>query len=149
MFSGIDRKYVIQGHVSFTREELDGVPEDVISGYAQRTEGDKVLYDVTFKTPDIWPLVSSICPSKRSFGLKTMKLDRANNAFTRKAAHTAHEARLAVNVEPLSAILRLRKELAEILEYDSWADYATEVKMSKNAANVKEVSKIEVRLSIA
>ena len=59
-----DSKDVMQGHISFTREELDGVPEDVVSGYAQRTEGDKVLYDVTFKTPDIWPLVSSICLSK-------------------------------------------------------------------------------------
>ena len=55
---------MIQGHISFMREELDGVPEDVISGYAQRTEGDKVLYDVTFKTPDIWPLVSSAYPLK-------------------------------------------------------------------------------------
>lgn len=56
----------MQGHVSFTREELDGVPEDVISGYAQRTEGDKALYDVTFKTPDIWPVVSSTFPSRTS-----------------------------------------------------------------------------------
>jgi Zn-dependent oligopeptidase len=78
-----------------------------------------------------------------------MKLDRAINPSTRKAAHTAHEARLAVNVEPLSNILRLRKEIAEILQYNSWADYATEVKMSKSAANVKEVGKIQARLSIA
>lgn len=77
-----------------------------------------------------------------------MKLDRANNPATRKAAHQAHETKLAVNVEPLSTILRLRKEIAEVLQYDSWADYATEVKMSKNAANVKEVSKIEVDLSM-
>ncbi|KAI9567715.1 hypothetical protein HD554DRAFT_2205377 [Boletus coccyginus] len=101
--------------------ELEGVPEDVISGYTQRTEGDRVLYDVTFKTPDIWPL-----------------FDRASNPSTRQAAHTAHGARLAVNVGPLSTILRLRKEIAEVLQYDSWADYATEVKMSKSAANVKE-----------
>jgi len=73
-----------------------------------------------------------------------MELDRASNPSTRQTAHTAHEARLAVNVEPLSTILRLRKEIAEVLQYDSWADYATEVKMSKNAANVKEVSKIEL-----
>lgn len=66
----IDRKYDTQGHVSFTREELEGVPEDVISGYTQRREGDRVLYDVTFKTPDIWPLVSSTCPSERFIDLK-------------------------------------------------------------------------------
>ena len=48
----------MQGRIAFTREQLDGVPEDVISGYTQRTEGDKVLYEVTFKTPDIFPVVS-------------------------------------------------------------------------------------------
>ncbi|KAG6380299.1 hypothetical protein JVT61DRAFT_8408 [Boletus reticuloceps] len=109
------------GHISFTREELDGVPEDVISGFTQRTEGDNVLYDVTFKTPDIEPV-----------------LGRASNPSTRKAAHTAHEGRLAVNVTPLRTILQLRKEIAEILQYGSWADYATEVRMSKSAANVRE-----------
>ncbi|KAN0094547.1 hypothetical protein V8E55_002834 [Tylopilus felleus] len=109
------------GHVSFTREELDGVPEDVISGYAQRTEGDKALYDVTFKTPDMWPV-----------------FDRANSPLTRQAAQTANDARLAVNVEPLSTMFRLRKEIAEILQYDSWADYVTEERMVKSAANVKE-----------
>jgi hypothetical protein len=46
-----------QGSVSFTLEELKGVAEDVISGYAKRTEGGKELYDVTHKTPDIFPLV--------------------------------------------------------------------------------------------
>lgn len=78
-----------------------------------------------------------------------MKFDRANNPSTRKAAYLAHEARLAVNAEPLSTILRLRKEIAEVLQYDSWADYATELKMSKSAANVKEVSKSGVHLCIA
>ena len=48
----------VQGRIAFTREELDGVQEDVISGYPQRTEGDKVLYEVAFRTPDIFPLVS-------------------------------------------------------------------------------------------
>jgi hypothetical protein len=46
-----------QGVVSFTLEELKGVAEDVISGYAKRTEDGKELYDVTHKTPDIFPVV--------------------------------------------------------------------------------------------
>ena len=70
-------------------------------------------------------------------------MDHASNPSTRKAAHQAYEARLAVNVEPLNTILCLRKEIAEVLQYDSWADYATEVKMSKSAANVKEASEIK------
>ena len=46
-----------QGVVSFTLEELKGVPADVISGYTKRTKDGKEVYDVTFKTPDIFPLV--------------------------------------------------------------------------------------------
>ena len=46
-----------QGFVSFTLEELKGVPEDVISGYTKRNVDGKELYDVTHKTPDIFPLV--------------------------------------------------------------------------------------------
>lgn len=49
--------YYSQGVVSFTLEELKGVPEDVVSGYAKRTEDGKELYDVTHKTPDIFPVV--------------------------------------------------------------------------------------------
>lgn len=72
-----------------------------------------------------------------------MKFDRANSPLTRQAAQTANDARLAVNVEPLSTMFRLRKEIAEILQYDSWADYVTEERMVKSAANVKEVSENE------
>ncbi len=50
-----------KGVVSFTTEELKGVPADVISGYTKRTEGDKEIYDITFKTPDIFPLVRLLC----------------------------------------------------------------------------------------
>jgi len=49
--------YYPQGSVSFTLEELKGVPEDVVSGYAKRNVDGKELYDVTHKTPDIFPLV--------------------------------------------------------------------------------------------
>ena len=47
----------MQGFVSFTLEELKGVPDDVISGYNKRQDGDREVYDVTFKTPDYLPLV--------------------------------------------------------------------------------------------
>ncbi|KIJ13498.1 hypothetical protein PAXINDRAFT_163685 [Paxillus involutus ATCC 200175] len=109
------------GRITFTREELDGVPEDVISGYPKRTEDDQVLYEVTFKTPDILPIFKY-----------------ANSPKTRQTAQEAFEARLAKNVEHLNTALRLRKQIAEILQYDSWADYITEVKMVKSAANAKE-----------
>ncbi|KAF8558611.1 zincin [Imleria badia] len=109
------------GRITFTREQLDGVPEDVISGYTQRTEGDKVLYEVTFRTPDIFPLFKY-----------------ANDPKTRQEAYQAYDDRLANNVGYLDSALRLRREIAAILQYDSWADYITEVKMVKSAANAKK-----------
>lgn len=47
----------MQGVVTFTLEELKGVPSDVVSGYTKRTEGSKEVYDITHKTPDIFPVV--------------------------------------------------------------------------------------------
>ncbi|OBZ71150.1 Thimet oligopeptidase [Grifola frondosa] len=109
------------GTVSFTLEELKGVPADVISGYSKRTEGNKELYDITFKTPDIFPVFKF-----------------AENPETRRIAYERFESRLEINVPILSKALDLRRQIAKLLEYDTWADFVTEVKMVKNAKGVKE-----------
>lgn len=67
------------------------------------------------------------------------KFKYANDPKTRQAALQAFDDRLAINVEHLNTALRLRKQIAEILQYDSWADYITEVKMVKSAAKAKQV----------
>lgn len=46
-----------QQRITFTEKQLDGVPKDVISGYTKRTEGSEEVYDATYKTPDIFPIV--------------------------------------------------------------------------------------------
>ncbi|KAL4065047.1 mitochondrial endopeptidase [Scleroderma citrinum] len=102
------------GRVTFTREELEGVPEDVISGYTKRTENDREIYDVTFKTPDIFPVFRF-----------------AVNPKTRQVAYDAFDARLAINVPLLDRALDLRRRIAGLLGYKTWADYVTEVKMVK------------------
>ncbi|KAF9481172.1 metallopeptidase MepB [Pholiota conissans] len=109
------------GVISFTEEELKGVPKDVISGYTKRTEGDKELFDVTYKTPDIFPIFKF-----------------AENPETRKRALEGHEGRLAVNVPLLDKALELRRKIASILGYKTWADYITEVKMIKTAKGVQD-----------
>lgn len=58
-----------QGVISFTLEELDGVPSDVISGYTKRSEGSKEVYDVTYKTPDIFPIVCVVVPVRTRFDI--------------------------------------------------------------------------------
>ncbi|KAI0004463.1 Metalloprotease [Russula compacta] len=106
------------GFVSFTLEELKGVPKDVISGYAKRTEDGKELYDVTHKTPDIFPVFKN-----------------AQSAETRRRAYESFEARLELNAPLLDRALELRRNIAALLGYKSWADYVTEIKMVKSGDN--------------
>ncbi|KAF8650117.1 hypothetical protein AX16_005354 [Volvariella volvacea WC 439] len=105
--------------ITFTAEELSGVPQDVISGYTKRIEGGKTVYDVTYKTPDIFPVFKF-----------------AENPTARQRAQEGHEGRLAVNVPLLSKALDLRRRIAKLLGYKTWADYITEIKMVKNAQGV-------------
>ncbi|PFH53956.1 hypothetical protein AMATHDRAFT_38385 [Amanita thiersii Skay4041] len=109
------------GVVTFTEEELKGVPKDVISGYTKRTEGEKEVFDVTYKTPDIFPLFKF-----------------AENPETRKRAYEGFESRLEVNVPLLDKALELRRKIAKLLKYDTWADYITEIKMVKSAKGVSD-----------
>ncbi|KAF8908911.1 metallopeptidase MepB [Gymnopilus junonius] len=109
------------GFISFTAEELKGVPKDVVSGYTKRTEGDKEVYDVTYKTPDIFPIFKF-----------------AENPLTRQRAQEGHESRLAVNTPLLARALELRRKIASLLGYKTWADYITEVKMVKSAKGVED-----------
>jgi len=109
-----------KGTVSFTLEELEGVPADVVSGYTKRTDDSgKEVYDVTFKTPDIFPIFKF-----------------AEIPTTRQLAYEAYEDRLKVNTPVLEKMLSLKRKIAPLLGYSTWADYITEVKMVKNAKGV-------------
>lgn len=108
------------GVVTFTLEELKGVPSDVVSGYTKRTEDGKDVYDVTYKTPDIFPLFKF-----------------AESPVTRQRALEGFESRLSNNVSLLDKALELRREIAKILGYKTWADYITEVKMIKSGDGIK------------
>ncbi|KAI0372212.1 Metalloprotease [Pilatotrama ljubarskyi] len=110
-----------KGTMSFTLEELKGVPADVISGYTKRTEGDKEVYDVTFQWPDVMPLFKF-----------------AENPDTRRIGYQRFESRLEVNVPLLDKILDLRRQVAKLLGYPTWAEYVVEVKMAKTAKAVDE-----------
>ncbi|KAF7365271.1 Metallopeptidase MepB [Mycena venus] len=108
-----------KGVISFTKEELDGVPADVISGYSKRTEGSTDLYDVTYKTPDIFPIFKF-----------------ATRPETRQRAYEGHESRLEINVPLVEKFLGLRRQIAKVLKYPTWADYRTEPKMVKTGKGV-------------
>ncbi|KAF8752972.1 Peptidase family M3 [Rhizoctonia solani] len=111
------KKELSVGTVAFTREELNGVPEDVINGYTPVEGTDKLA--VTFKTPDIFPLFKY-----------------AQNPTTRERAHVAYENRLEINIPLLSRAIELRRQCAAILGYKNWADYVEEEKMIKTSKAV-------------
>lgn len=58
-----------QGHVSFTSEQLKGVPIDVLAGYTKRAEGDQEVYDITFQFQDILPLVCRLARTHLTIAL--------------------------------------------------------------------------------
>lgn len=128
-----------QGRVSFTLEELKGVPNDVVSGYTKREEVGKTLYDVTFKTPDVVPVVRFYPTLRVPMADLILKFKFAENPETRRQAYEGYENRLAINAPLLDKVLNLRRKIAILLGYSTWADFITEVKMVKDAASVHSV----------
>ncbi|GAA5844231.1 hypothetical protein JCM3766R1_000977 [Sporobolomyces carnicolor] len=109
-----------EGFVLFTAQELEGVPQDVISGYEKVTADDGTeKYKMTFKTPDYIPVIK-----------------QAINPKTRKRANQGYEGKTEQNSSLLSEIVRLRQQAAEILEYKSHSDWVLEVNMNKTPQRV-------------
>ncbi|KDE06349.1 hypothetical protein MVLG_03259 [Microbotryum lychnidis-dioicae p1A1 Lamole] len=106
------------GALFFTKEELDGVPEEVISGYPKGEDGK---YKVTFKTPDVIPVFKY-----------------AHSSATRKAATLGYEGKTLSNAPLLVEIVKLRQQAAQLLGYPNHAAYILEEKMAKTPENVFE-----------
>jgi Zn-dependent oligopeptidase len=103
--------------LKFTKAELEGVPEDFLSQQGIRTGDDEYTLkaNITFHY--------------------LMVEDNAKREATRKRMIVA-QCNLAreENIPLLQKILVLRDEVAHRLGYASYADYATETRMVKNAA---------------
>ncbi|KAI0050406.1 metallopeptidase MepB [Auriscalpium vulgare] len=108
------------GSISFTLEELKGVPDDYVNDFTKREEGGKEVYDVLLKSTEIYPVIQN-----------------ADNPETRRRAQESFGCRLPQNVPLLERALELRRKIAALLGYPTWADYVTEVKMVKNASNAE------------
>ncbi|KIW17173.1 hypothetical protein PV08_04364 [Exophiala spinifera] len=106
-----------KGGLWFTAEELDGVPEDVLS--ILKKEGDK--YWLTFKYPDLFP---------------TLKY--ATNSETRKKVFVANENKCNQNVPLFQEAILLRDEAARLLGYPNHAAFRIEDKMAKTPKTVDD-----------
>ncbi|KAI5289405.1 hypothetical protein KEM55_008824, partial [Ascosphaera atra] len=110
------------GGLWFTREEMDGVPDDVIDGLKVGTkedgENEGKLF-VTFKYPDLFP---------------TLKY--ATNSETRRKLMVENERKMPANVPLFKEAIVLRDEAARLLGYPNHAAFKVETKMAKTAENV-------------
>ncbi|ONH64899.1 Saccharolysin [Cyberlindnera fabianii] len=107
-------------HILFTKEELEGVPEDVV-GQFEQVDGKLKM---TFKYPDVLP---------------TMKY--AKNPETRKRAFLGDQNKNADNEALLVKAVQLRRELAKLLGYETFSDYVLEERMAKDTKTVKSFLK--------
>ena len=99
--------------VKFTRAELEGVPDSLLTKL--KTGEDEYVLDanVTFQVSEV--------------------MDNAVSESTRKKLYIARDNRArARNLLLLEKVLQLRADIARKLGYNSWADYQTETRMAKN-----------------
>ena len=103
--------------VPLTREELQGMPEDFLANLKQAGS----LYLVGMDYPTFNGILEN-CPTET----------------TRQKVWTEYKRRGGQkNVAVLEQILKLRAQAASMLKYPTAAEYEIEVRMAKNAANVK------------
>ncbi|KAJ2767795.1 metalloendopeptidase [Coemansia nantahalensis] len=104
--------------VLFTREELEGLPEDYFDGRETEEDNGVSKYVVTSKYPDYFPLMAY-----------------ATREATRKAMEVAAGSRCPDNVPRLQELVSLRLEMATLLGYSTYSEYAMEILMAKRPAD--------------
>ncbi|HEX2222498.1 MAG TPA: M3 family metallopeptidase [Candidatus Limnocylindria bacterium] len=105
--------------IEVSRHELDGLPDD----YVERlSPGDRPgTYRVSLDYPELNPF-----------------LDQAHDRRLREALHRKHWSRAVdANRALLEEAIGIRRRIAELLGYPSWADFAMEVKMARQPTRVR------------
>ncbi|KAI1639094.1 peptidase family M3 [Biscogniauxia mediterranea] len=107
------------GGLWFTKEELDGVPDDVVDGLEKGTGDNEGKVKLSFKYPDLFPA-----------------LKFAKNPETRKKIFIANENKCNQNVPLFKETILLRDEAARLLGYPNHATFRIEDKMAKTPETV-------------
>ncbi len=98
----------------FTREELEGLPEDFLRN--PKLLGEDGRYRLNANVT--WQVIEVLRNARREETRRRLVLARMNRA--RKE-----------NVPRFTEMLRTRARIARLLGYDNWADYRTEPRMAK------------------
>lgn len=107
------------GGVWFSKEELDGVPADVVEGLEKGTGENEGKVRLSFKYPDLFP---------------TLKF--AKNPETRRKVFIANENKVNDNLPLFKETIVLRDEAARMLGYPNHAALRIEDKMAKTTDTV-------------
>ncbi|KAI1334447.1 peptidase family M3 [Xylariaceae sp. FL0016] len=102
------------GGIWFTKDELDGVPGDVVDGLEKGTGENEGKVKLSFKYPDLFP---------------TLKF--AKNPETRKKLFMSNENKCNQNISLFKEAILLRDEAARMLGYPNHAAFRIEDKMAK------------------
>ncbi|KAJ3316323.1 hypothetical protein HDU93_004460, partial [Gonapodya sp. JEL0774] len=105
----------------FTKEELDGMPEDYFAGLKTEEKDGQQMFKVTMKYPDIIP---------------AMRMCRRE--ATRKALDFANTARCEENVAHMTETVKLRRRVANLMGYPNHAAFRLEIKMAKTPKEVTD-----------
>lgn len=108
-----------QEFLLFTKEELDGVSDSVMEQFEKIEKDGVTKYKVTFKYPDIFPVLKS-----------------AKNPKTRQIAFNGDQNKVPQNEKIFVETLKLRNELATLLGYSTYANYNLDIKMAKKQETV-------------
>lgn len=111
-----------QRKLSFSAEELAGLPEDFIAAHPKNDQG---RYELTTAYPDFFPV--------QNYAHSEKTREKLYKAFLNRGYPS--------NDKHLKTMLRLRKEIAGLLGYKNWAAYAAADKMVKNDGTIQKFLK--------
>jgi len=104
------------------REQLSGLPDSYVDRLQTEEVEDGVRYRVSLEYPEMFPFMEAA----------------EDRELRRELFRKNHNKAADVNLPLLSEAIAVRDEIAEILGYDSWADYQLEVKMAGTPSAVQD-----------